>query len=226
MRQASVLSSTAQNELVAYGHDRIQAGCGLRLPPPLSLALKLQFIHRLHRSRHLAGEPAIVAGAIWVMRFATLPPSRSRIMKLRYYVWFGVAFLGAVALLARNNISEAGPSGGAHFGNLGPSSPSSVPIAPALIAARLDIRLPEKAHLWVEGQDKGTPGASYLLISPPLEVGFTYTYSLRAQWQERGSEVTRTRAVKIRAGESVQVDLATAGPDETTIRTPGSTGPR
>jgi uncharacterized protein (TIGR03000 family) len=102
----------------------------------------------------------------------------------------------------------------------------SVAPAPTQVQSQLNIRLPENAHLWVEGKEISKPGTAYQLTSPPLDSGYNYTYHLKAQWNEGNAQMTRTRAVHIRAGQQVNVDLTTEGMDETTVRLAGAQAPR
>jgi hypothetical protein len=48
-------------------------------------------------------------------------------------------------------------------------------------------------------------------ISPPLERGQEYTYTLRASWMENGKEVTREKSVPVRAGQEAMADFRPAG---------------
>jgi uncharacterized protein (TIGR03000 family) len=132
--------------------------------------------------------------------------------------------LAVAALLSLQLVSQAGPQSGGHWPPVGSSSsystaPSmSFPAAPATAAARLQVHLPDNALFWVEGKEIVRPGHDYNLVSPPLDSGYNYTYHLRAQWVDHGVQFTRTRAVRVRAGDSLNVDLTTEGMDETTMR--------
>jgi uncharacterized protein (TIGR03000 family) len=63
------------------------------------------------------------------------------------------------------------------------------------------------AKLWVEGQEMNTEGLSRRFISPPLESGFGYTYTFRAQWTENGKNMDQTREVRVHAGDRITVDF-------------------
>jgi uncharacterized protein (TIGR03000 family) len=137
----------------------------------------------------------------------------------RQILWCAAPAL-AVALLAGTSASiKAGPQSSGHWPPVG-SSRSGVTAGVGNVAeARLTIRLPQNAHLWIQGKEIGNPGAEYTLVSPALESGFNYSYQLKAQWMEGGAQIVRTRAVQVRAGESLNVDLTTEGTTETTVRT-------
>jgi len=136
----------------------------------------------------------------------------------RQVLWCAAPAL-AVALLAGTNSSiKAGPQSGGHWPPVGSSRSAATPTANAA-EARLNIRLPQNAHLWIQGKEIVNPGSEYTLVSPALESGFNYSYQVKAQWTEGGAQVVRTRVVQVRAGESVNVDLTTEGTAETTVRT-------
>src|SRR5580704_17888511 len=127
-------------------------------------------------------------------------------MKVRC-IWCGVLALAVVALMARQNLVQAGPQAGGHWPPVGwnsgssSSSSSAVPFVPTAVpaaAARLNIRLPQNAHLWVEGKEMAQTGTEFQLVSPALDPGYNYTYHLKVQWNERGADITRTRAVPVR----------------------------
>jgi uncharacterized protein (TIGR03000 family) len=72
----------------------------------------------------------------------------------------------------------------------------------------LAIRLPSPdAKLWIEGQEMNLTGVERPFISPPLEAGKDYTYSLRAQWNEGGKVMDQTRSVPVHAGDRITVDF-------------------
>jgi uncharacterized protein (TIGR03000 family) len=72
-----------------------------------------------------------------------------------------------------------------------------------------NIRVPEAgAQLWIEGQEMSTQGLVRNFISPPLEAGARYTYTIRAQWTENGKQREATREVPVRPGQRVTVDFA------------------
>jgi uncharacterized protein (TIGR03000 family) len=50
-------------------------------------------------------------------------------------------------------------------------------------------------------------GADRVFVSPKLELGKFYTYTVRATWQENGQEMTRTKEVQVQAGRTTAVDF-------------------
>jgi uncharacterized protein (TIGR03000 family) len=73
--------------------------------------------------------------------------------------------------------------------------------------ANLRMRLPADARLMVDGQETKQTGSVRRFISPPLTPGKTYRYSLQWTYRKGGQSVTRTRIVRVHAGESKEVDL-------------------
>src|SRR5262249_5406030 len=69
--------------------------------------------------------------------------------------------------------------------------------------ARLTVRAPADAELEMEGARGGRGGETCYFESPPLEVGDTYTCTLKLTW--RGW--TMTRQVLVRPCQEVTVDL-------------------
>jgi len=87
-----------------------------------------------------------------------------------------------------------------------------------------NIRLPEaSAQLWIEGQEMSTQGLVRSFISPPLEAGARYTYTIKAQWTENGKPMEATRQVPVRPGQRVMVDFTAPerGPAPRTQRRSG-----
>jgi len=132
-------------------------------------------------------------------------------------IWRATPLLAAIALLTwQTGSTMAGPTAGGHWPPVGSSSSSSAsPSAPSVAvpasaAARLEVKLPVNARLWIEGKEIEKLSTSFSLTSPPLETGYNYTYHLRIQWTDNGVQVTRERAVPIHAGESVTIDFMPA----------------
>jgi uncharacterized protein (TIGR03000 family) len=79
---------------------------------------------------------------------------------------------------------------------------------PASNAARIVVRLPADAQLWVDDYQSTQTGPVRQLNTPAsLEPGKTYHYTLKAQWNQNGQPVTQERAVSFQAGQSVDVDF-------------------
>jgi len=86
------------------------------------------------------------------------------------------------------------------------------------------VRLPANATLTIGGANTTQIGAERSFISPPLTLGQTYYYALKATWTENGQTKTVSREVPVRAGQRTEVDLTgppPAGPGkEPAVPTP------
>jgi uncharacterized protein (TIGR03000 family) len=94
-----------------------------------------------------------------------------------------------------------------------PSPPSNDVVnapAPALDphTVNLEVRLPENATLWIQGQQSTETGAVRHFISPQLEPDKGYTYDLKARWTDStGQTIERTKKVDVKAGAWIGVDF-------------------
>jgi uncharacterized protein (TIGR03000 family) len=75
--------------------------------------------------------------------------------------------------------------------------------APATIV----VRLPADATLTVDDSSTRSTGDVRTFISPPLEPGREYTYTLRAVETRDGKKLERKRDVKVRAGQTSEVKI-------------------
>jgi uncharacterized protein (TIGR03000 family) len=71
--------------------------------------------------------------------------------------------------------------------------------------AQLRVRLPADAVLTIGASATVQTGAERLFVSPPLESGKRYSYTLTAEWKENGKSRTEVREVPVRAGEETLV---------------------
>lgn len=80
----------------------------------------------------------------------------------------------------------------------------------------------DDALLTIEGGATKQTGSTRQFVSPPLEPGVSYTYTLVATWEPNNyTKITRTRTVAVRAGQTVEVDLRQIDekfPDKVLIR--------
>lgn len=72
----------------------------------------------------------------------------------------------------------------------------------------LNVRVPAEAQVWIEGDKTQQSGSFRRFVSPPLDQGKSYAYQIKAEWQENGKKITRTRKVTVHAGEAVDIDLS------------------
>jgi uncharacterized protein (TIGR03000 family) len=87
--------------------------------------------------------------------------------------------------------------------------------------ALFDIRLPEGARFWINGQPTKQTGAVREFVTPTkLVPGVTYRYNFRAEWEENGRPVVRERAIDFQSASRTIVDFTR--PDSPPDRDQGS----
>jgi uncharacterized protein (TIGR03000 family) len=104
-------------------------------------------------------------------------------------------------------------------------------VQPASAAyATIDVQLPASADLFVEGRQLSQTSATRRVVTPNLEAGQTYAYTLKAKMVRDGQTVTATKTISFRAGETARVDFGAletavaekpaAAPARITVRLP------
>ena len=78
---------------------------------------------------------------------------------------------------------------------------------PATTTATIVVRLPADATLTVGTQKAEQRGSERRFVTPGLVPGYTYSYEVTARWISGGSEVTSSRTVEFRPGQTVVLDL-------------------
>jgi uncharacterized protein (TIGR03000 family) len=73
----------------------------------------------------------------------------------------------------------------------------------------IKITLPHtKALLTIQGQPTRQTGVERTFVSPPLEPGREYEYTMVAFWEPNNyTKITRTKAIKVKAGQNIEVDF-------------------
>jgi len=77
--------------------------------------------------------------------------------------------------------------------------------------AYIRVQVPENAEVFFDGAKTQQRGSDRLFMTPALQSGSSYTYELKARWNENGQPVERTRTVRVQAGEEKAVNLMNAG---------------
>jgi uncharacterized protein (TIGR03000 family) len=88
----------------------------------------------------------------------------------------------------------------------GPQSQASFE-APATIV----VSLPAEARLMIEGEETRSTSGDRTFVSPPLQPGKTYYYSLKAEVERNGKKETASQNVEVRAGQESRVTLQFPG---------------
>jgi uncharacterized protein (TIGR03000 family) len=75
--------------------------------------------------------------------------------------------------------------------------------------ARIQVTVPDAdAEIWFEDHKTAGKGTTRSFESPALTPGKSYTYRLRATWNEGGQTVTDERDVEVSAGQTARVEFA------------------
>ncbi len=74
-------------------------------------------------------------------------------------------------------------------------------------AVSINIRVPADAKVWFDGQSTRQQGTFRQFVSPPIQQGKDYTYDIKAQWNDNGKTVTKTKTVTVHAGERLTLDM-------------------
>lgn len=88
-------------------------------------------------------------------------------------------------------------------------SPSVVmPATPVNTAARLQVVLPDaNAQVWIGDHKTSSTGTTRYFDSPSLDPARTYSYTLKAEWQQDGKPMSAERTVSVSAGSRPVVDF-------------------
>jgi len=81
--------------------------------------------------------------------------------------------------------------------------------------AKIVVRLPADARLLVNQRPTQGNSSSRTLVSPPLEPGKDFHYTLKAELAHEGRTFTATKRIAVRAGEEKHVTLELAAPAQT-----------
>jgi uncharacterized protein (TIGR03000 family) len=160
------------------------------------------FVVRLPADAQLLAENVPVPGSGLVRVFVSpaLEPGRKYVYELTIEV-----NRGGKVLTDRQTVSfEAGKTVNVTF--VEPPSQSSPPPSanPLPKSARINVRVPAGATLYVEGRPWSVP----VVFTPPLDPGRTHYYQLSVAVLRDGKPVVFTREVAFRAGQDVTVDFS------------------
>jgi uncharacterized protein (TIGR03000 family) len=84
--------------------------------------------------------------------------------------------------------------------------------------AAIEVRVPENAEVWLQDRPTTQTGRLRHFDLPPLVAGQVYKYLVRVTWREDDRDVTETRRLLVRAGDTVTATFG-AGPIEPTQST-------
>ena len=72
-------------------------------------------------------------------------------------------------------------------------------------AAKITVRLPAGAELWIDGNLRGETGAVREFTTPMLSAGRQYTYEVHARWTEGDTTIDQTKKVVFGAGDKLDM---------------------
>jgi len=101
-----------------------------------------------------------------------------------------------------------------------PVAQARIPAAEAstTAAARVTVRLPAEARLWVDNAPCPLTSSTRSFTTPALQPGREYAYTIRAEMVRDGQTVEQTQRVVIAAGRQVNVTLGDFAPASVTRR--------
>jgi uncharacterized protein (TIGR03000 family) len=88
--------------------------------------------------------------------------------------------------------------------------PKTGVMAPA--PATIIVSLPADASLLVDGAATTSTSTQRVFVSPELNPGRDYHYTLKAEWVRDGKSVAVSKEVAVRAGEETRVQIAAGEP--------------
>src|SRR5262249_33443113 len=87
----------------------------------------------------------------------------------------------------------------------------------------LHVNVPDSnANIWIENVQMSLMGFDRTFVSPPMQSGKTYTYTIRASWMENGREVSQEKKLDVQPGQEYTV---TFEPGKGTGSSTGSSEP-
>jgi uncharacterized protein (TIGR03000 family) len=85
--------------------------------------------------------------------------------------------------------------------------PKTLPEASVAAPASLFVSLPAEAKLTIDGEATTSNTAERVFVSPTLEPGKGYTYTLKAEFARDGKNVVVSKDVAVSAGAAVRVSM-------------------
>jgi uncharacterized protein (TIGR03000 family) len=71
----------------------------------------------------------------------------------------------------------------------------------------VNLRVPNDAKIWFDGNPTNQTGTIRSFESPPLAAGPEYAYQVRIQWEQDGKDATETRQINVHAGDVINLTL-------------------
>jgi uncharacterized protein (TIGR03000 family) len=81
----------------------------------------------------------------------------------------------------------------------------TIPAPPVDLKARLTLKIPSRAKVWLAGKEVDANISPLVLESPTLQDGQSYTFDIKVTWEDNGKTEERTRSVLVVAGDETSV---------------------
>jgi uncharacterized protein (TIGR03000 family) len=72
----------------------------------------------------------------------------------------------------------------------------------------IDMQAPAGAEVWFDDAKTNSRGARRQFVTPPLEAGREFNYTVRVHWEEAGRPFERTQRVTVHAGDHINLDYS------------------
>lgn len=82
------------------------------------------------------------------------------------------------------------------------------------------------AEVWFDNNPTQQRGTERMFVSPSIQAGSNYEYTVKARWNDNGQTVNQERHVRIQPGQPVTVDFRTGGNPGERLQNPKGTEPR
>lgn len=117
------------------------------------------------------------------------------------YSTYAPAYYGLPAYSSGVQVSSANLGQSRSYQSYYPSTPSNN-------QAMVRVSVPQaNARVWIDDQQTQQTGSDRLFVTPALEQGKKYSYTVRATWMDNGHEVTREKKVPIEPGQTATVQF-------------------
>jgi len=83
--------------------------------------------------------------------------------------------------------------------------------------ARLELRIPGGAEVWVQGKKVEFGGTAHTFESPELKPDESFTFNVRVAWKENGKEVEEKRTVTMKPGDFQSLQFIALPPATTRV---------
>ena len=81
------------------------------------------------------------------------------------------------------------------------------PVSTTDNSAKVQVRVPANAKLWFDDNPTQQTGTLRSFYTPQLDPGKTFKYTVRAQWDDNGKKMEKTKEIDVRAGRQTEVDF-------------------